>query len=98
MEAQASSLQEERAAAKELKSSFADFRAESNYREVRYTRLVSSLTSRVHELEDTIDEMKRELKDDAQQRENRKSAALAKIKPTSPRTSTMRACQFNQKR
>ena len=85
MEAQASSLQEERAATKELRSSFADFRAESNDREVRYTRLVSSLTSRVHDLENTIDEMKRELKDDAQQSENRISAALAKIKPTSPK-------------
>ena len=85
MEAQASSLQEERAATEELKSSFAEFRAESNDREVRYTRLVSSLTSRVHDLEETIDEMKRELKDDAQQSENRISAALAKIKLTSPK-------------
>ena len=50
-----------------------------------YTRLVSSLTSRVHDLEETIDEMRRELKDDAQQSENRISAALAKIKPTSPK-------------
>ena len=78
VEFQASKIAEERDAAQELRNSFADFRVESKDKEVRYTRLVSDVSTQIRDLNSAIDEMKAK----AQQNQHGLSTALAKLKPT----------------
>ena len=49
VEIQASKIAEERDAAQELRNSFADFRVESKDKEVRYTRLVSDVSTQIRD-------------------------------------------------
>ena len=78
VEFQASKIAEERDAAQELRNSFADFRVESKDKEVRYTRLVSDVSTQIRDLNSAVDEMKAK----AQQNQHGLSTALAKLKPT----------------
>ena len=58
VEFQASKIAEERDAAQELQNSFADFRVESKDKEVRYTRLISDVSTQIRHLNSAVDEMK----------------------------------------
>ena len=77
VEIQASKIAEESDAAQELRNSFADFRVESKDKEVRYTRLVSDVSTQIRDLNSAVDEMQAK----AQQNQHGLSAALAKLKP-----------------
>ena len=70
----------------ELKVAFTEFRSESADREVRYIRKVQSLTTKVNNLEETI----QKLKDCAKATENRLMAKVASLQSKLDRTDTTR--------